>query len=267
MNGGKILGILIIIVMILSVAMVGYSSITHKMDNKQNIVKTVDILDESEINQTFPEENSEAIQTININLDQKVGGTNIKFADNSTTIYNITSNNEKNNKTTVTTNKNGTQLDVNIDSEDSQNTIILSNKYKYTINGDIIAGGFSSDLGNNAQVDAININITAGGVDLKLNGGQLTTVNSQINTGGINIYGEPKGVTTINSQIEVGGLNLQAKKQIADIFSDIKVGGINPGKYQKVGNNEYKGNLFDSSENKLIIHNNIRLGGVNTQSF
>ena len=45
------------------------------------------------------------------------------------------------------------------------------------------------------------------------------------------------------------------------------MGGINPGDYQLIGKNEYKGKLFDSSENKLIIYNNIGLGGVNTQSF
>ena len=80
-------------------------------------------------------------------------------------------------------------------------------------------------------------------------------------------YIVPNGVTTINSEIQIGGLNLQLGRPIADIFSNIDVGGINSGDYQQISDVEFKGNEFDSSNNKLIVHNNIRLGGVNTQSF
>lgn len=267
MNGGKILGIVIVIVMILSIAFVGYSTVTKVSDNDEKIVQTVEILDESDLNESLTLEDTESKPTVNININQKVGGTSIEFADNASTIYNITSNNEENKTTTVTTNQSEGHLDVYIDSEEADNTIVLSNKYNYTINGEMVSGGFSADLANNSQVDAININVTAGGVDIKFDGGSLNTLNSTITTGGLNIIGEPKGLTTVYSEIEVGGLNIQIDKAIADIFSEIEVGGINPGDYQKVSENEYKGNLFDSSDNKLIIHNNIRLGGVNTQSF
>lgn len=267
MNGGKILGVLIIIVLILSVAVAGYNTLTKSTDNDEKIVQTTSVMDESDLNQTFTEDGDDSIQTVTLNINQKVGGSRISFADNSSTIYNITSNNEENKTTTVTTNQNGSNIEVNIDSEEADNEIILSNKYNYTINGDIVTGGFSSNISKNAHIDEINLNLTAGGVDIEFDGGSLNTLNSMITTGGLNIIGEPKGETRINSEIEVGGLNLQIDKPIADIFSEIEVGGINPGDYQQIGDKEYKGNLFDSSENKLIINNTIRLGGVNTQSF
>ena len=62
-------------------------------------------------------------------------------------------------------------------------------------------------------------------------------------------------------------LTFQTENPIADIFSNIDVGGISHGDYQQVSDTEYKGNSFDSSENKLIINNNIKVGGVNTRSF
>lgn len=267
MDGSKIAGILIVLALILSIAFVGYNTVTKVAEKNEKIVKTTEVLDESELNQSNTGENS-SIQTVNLNIHQKVGSTRIVFSDNSSTIYNITSKNEVNKtKTTVTKQQNGSNLDVNIDSEDAQNTIILSNKYNYNITGDLVSGGFSTKLSENAKVDQLNLNITAGGVDITFNGGKLNTFNSRITTGGLNIYGEPKGETTVNSEIEVGGLNLQVNKTIADIFSEIEVGGINPGKYQKIGPNEYKGNQFDSSENKFIINTKIRVGGVNTQSF
>lgn len=266
MNGGKILGVLIIIVLILSVAVVGYNTLTKSADKDKNIVKTTNMMDESELNQTVTGEGNDSVQTVTLNLKQKVGSARIRFADNSSIIYNITSSNEKNKTTTVTTNHNDSNLEVNIDSEAADNEIILSNKYHYIINTDIVSGGFKVNLSENANIDELNVVLTAGGVDIDFKGGSLNTLNSRITTGGMNIKGEPKGVTTLNSIIEVGGLNIQLDKAVADIFSDIEVGGINPGNYKHVGNNEYKGDLFDSSENKLIVHNNIRLGGVNTQS-
>lgn len=267
MDSGKITGIIIILALILSVIFVGYNTVTGITDSEESAVVTTQTLDESEINQTFTQDDDSSITNVNININQKIGGTRIEFADNSSTIYNITSENEKNTKTAVTTTQNNSTLDVNIDSEESDNTIILSDKYNYTINGEIITGGFYTNFNNNAKVDEINLNITAGGIDLEFNGGSLNTLNASITTGGLNINGEPNGETLIYSKIDVGGLNLQVNNAIADVFSDIEVGGINSGDYEKIGENEYKGNQFDSSQNRFIIHNNIKLGGLNTQSF
>ena len=267
MDGGKILGILICIALILSVITVGYNTITNKFVEDKNVVKTTEILDESELNQTSSENDSEPLETVTVNINQKVGGAKIRFVDNSTTIYNITSKNKKNNTTTVTSNKTGNHLDVNINSNSSDNTIILSNKYNYTINGELVSGGVSAYMANKAKIDEMNINITAGGLQVNLTDGRLNALNSHITVGGLNILGKPMGVTTITSNIEVGGVNIKSNNTIADIFSNIEVGGINPGKYKHVGENEYKSNLFDSSDNKLIIYNNIKLGGLNSQSF
>ncbi len=263
MDSSKILGILIIIALILSIAVVGYATVNKVIDNDTNYVETQSILDESDLNQT----DDGNISTVNLVIDQKTGGVNIEFTDNLTTVYNITSKDEDNATTNVTTNQSGDHLDVTVHSNSSDNTIFLSNKYDYNISGNFIAGGFEANLNNNASVDQMNINTTLGGVNLRFNGGSLNTLNTVITTGGLNIIGEPNGLTTVNSEIQIGGLNLQLNRPIADIFSNIDVGGINSGDYQQISDVEYKGNEFDSSDNKLVVNNNIRLGGVNTQSF
>lgn len=266
MDGSKILGVIIIIALLLSVCVVGYSTLTRTTESNENLVTTESILNESELNQTVNGTNG-SISTVNLVIDQKTGGANIEFVDNMSAVYNVTSKNEGNNTTNVTTNQTDDHLDVVVHSNSSDNTILLSNKYTYNISGNFIAGGFDANLNNNASVDQMNINTTLGGVNLRFNGGRLNALNTIITTGGLNIIGEPTGVTTVNSEIQIGGLNLQLGKPIADIFSNIDVGGINPGDYQKVSDVEYKGNEFDTSDNKLIVNNNIRLGGVNTQSF
>lgn len=266
MDSGKILGVIIMIALILSLCVVGYSAITHTDTEEENIVQSESILEESDLNQTYSDSN-ETISTVNLVIDQKTGEANIEFVDNMSAIYNVTSKDEGELTTNVTSNQTDDHLDVVIQSNSSDNTILLSNKYTYNISGNFIAGGFDANLNNNASVDEMNINATLGGVDIRFNGGHLNTLNTIITTGGLNIIGEPSGVTTVNAEIQIGGLNLQLDRPVADIFSNIDVGGINPGDYQKVSDVEYKGNEFDSSENKLILNNNIRLGGVNTQSF
>lgn len=265
MDSSKILGILIIIALILSICVVGYSAVNNAVDtgDEEGIVENQAILDEADLNDTT----GDSISTVNLFIDQKTGGANIEFVDNMTTVYNITSKENENDTTNVTTNQTGDHLDVVVHSNSSDNTIYLSNKYNYNISGNFIAGGFDANLNNNATVDQMNINATLGGVNIRFNGGSLNTLNTIITTGGLNIIGEPSGVTTVNSEIQIGGLNLQLGRPIADIFSNIDVGGINSGDYQQVSDVEYKGNEFDSSDNKLIVNNNIRLGGVNTQSF
>lgn len=265
MDSSKILGILIIIALILSICVVGYSAVNRVVEtgDEEGVVETQAILDEADLNNTT----GESISTVNLVIDQKTGGANIEFVDNMSTVYNITSKDNENDTTNVTTNQTGDHLDVVVHSNTSDNTIFLSNKYTYNISGNFIAGGFDANLNNNATVDQMNINATLGGVNVRFNGGKLNTLNTIITTGGLNIIGEPSGVTTINSEIQIGGLNLQLGRPIADIFSNIDVGGINSGDYQQISDVEYKGNEFDSSDNKLIVNNNIRLGGVNTQSF
>lgn len=266
MDGSKILGIVIIIALLLSLCVVGYSAVTKTTENNDKAVTNEAVLNESDLNQTVNGTN-ETISTVNLVIDQKTGGANIEFVDNMSAVYNVTSKDDGNIITNVTSNQTDDHLDVVIHSNSSDNTILLSNKYTYNISGSFIAGGFDANLNNNASVDQMNINATLGGVNLRFNGGKLNALNTIITTGGLNILGEPRGVTTVNSEIQIGGLNLQLGKPIADIFSNIDVGGINPGDYQKVSDVEYKGNDFDTSDNKLIVNNNIRLGGVNTQSF
>ncbi len=268
MEGRKILGVIIIIALILSIGLVSYSAVTKQFSPKDKNVNTIEnILDESELNTTLLENSTDGnITTINLNIYQKTGGSKISFADNTTTIYNITSTTKKNASTNVTTEVDGDTLTVNIESNDSDNKIVLSNKYRYNINDEFVAGAFDATLDNNAEVDNMEIHGTLGGVNIKFNDGSLNSSDIKITTGGLNIRGEPKGQSTIASEIEIGGVNLALSKPVADIFTNIDVGGTNPGKYQKVSDNEYKGTDFDASGNKLIITSNIRVGGVNAQS-
>lgn len=266
MDSSKILGVIIIIALLLSVCVVGYTTLTRTTDSNENIATVESILEESDLNQTGYEAN-ETISTVNLVIDQKAGGASIEFVDNMSAVYNVTSRNDGNNTTEVTYNQTDDHLDVVVQSNSSDNKILLSNKYNYNISGNFIAGGFDANLNNNASVDQMNVNATLGGVNIRLNGGRLNTLNTLITTGGLNVYGDPVGVTTINSEIQVGGLNLQLTRPVADIISNIDLGGINPGDYQKVSDVEYKGNEFDTSENKLIVNNNIRVGGINTQEL
>ena len=76
-----------------------------------------------------------------------------------------------------------------------------------------------------------------------------------------------EGFKDVKSKIEVGGININLKKPVADVSCNIKVGGLNPSGYQKISETEYKGNEYDSSKDKLKLKANVRLGGINTQSF
>ena len=94
-------------------------------------------------------------------------------------------------------------------------------------------------MNNASKVSDLSADITAGGVSIKLDGGTLNSSNIKVTTGGLDISGQPVGVSQINSKIDVGGVNLHLDKHVADIFSNVEVGGINPGDYQKISNIEY----------------------------
>ncbi len=268
MEGNKILGIIIIIAIVLSIVLVGYNAINSSVNEDNNIILLEQSMDESELNQSTLDDSAEGnLTTVNLNINQETGGSNIKFVDNSTQIYKVVSKDDKNYTTTVTTSQENDKLDVSIDSNCSDNTIILSNKYNYNISGRIVAGGLAANLNNASKVDELSVDVTAGGMTIKFNGGTLNSSNIKITTGGLNIEGQPIGETHINSKIEVGGLNIRLDKPVADIFSNVEVGGTNPGKYPKISENEYKGNEFDSTENRLILNSNITVGGLNIQPF
>lgn len=261
MDSSKTLGIIIILVIIFSIIVVGYGAFVKDSVEASKTVETV--FDQSQINQS--DDSNGTLSKVNLNIHQKTGGVNIRFADTDN-VYNITS--KSGNRTpTIINEQNDSALNVEVDSNNSDLTIVLSNKYRYNINCDIVAGGFNGKFTENAKVNALVLDVTAGGVNLDLNGGKLSKVRTKIATGGLNIKGMPKGLTTIKANIEVGGISLNLKKPVADVTSNIKVGGLYPSDYQKISENEYKGKEFDSSNDKLILKDNISFGGVNTQSI
>ncbi|MBQ6219170.1 MAG: hypothetical protein IJJ47_05510 [Methanosphaera sp.] len=265
MDYSKTLGIVIIIAIIFSIIVVGYGTFVKDSIQKEKTVETV--FDQSQLSQSDnSSDNSNGnISKVNLNIHQSTGGVNIKFADTDNA-YNITSKGGKK-APTITNKQKKSTLNVNVDSNDTDLTIVLSNKYKYNINCDIIAGGFDGKFTEKSKVNSLKLDVTAGGVNLDLNGGKLSKVSTKIATGGLNIKGMPKGVTKVKSKIEVGGININLKKPVADVSCNIKVGGLNPSGYQKISETEYKGNEYDSSKDKLKLKANVRLGGINTQSF
>ena len=115
MDRNKIVGIIIIIAILLSLILVGYHAVNTTID-KENIIQTEQSMDESELNQSLMEGFEDSnLTTININLNQKTGGSKIEFADNATEIYKVISKDDKNFTTNITTNQENGTVGVIID--------------------------------------------------------------------------------------------------------------------------------------------------------
>ncbi|OED30139.1 hypothetical protein [Methanosphaera sp. WGK6] len=262
MENSKIVGILIIVVLILSIGIIGYNATINVYKHSGDTSET--ILEDSQLSQiTDNETTSSAIKTINLNIHQKTGATEIEFADTDD-VYKITTNGQFNTTTNVTYSENGDVLNIDINSDEDENTIVLSNKYVYNINETSTYGGFSINVNNKARINTLNTNITMGGVNVEFNGGSLTTFNNQINTGGVNIEGTPSGETNINSNIVIGGFNAKIG-QVGHVFTTTDLGGSNLDGYQTISDMEYKGVDFDNSQNKITITSKIQIGGLNIE--
>lgn len=264
MKGSKIVGILIILIIICSIGVVSYYSISKSISPKPQGSEVV--LTPNDINSSGNETTgNDTIETVNLTINKRSGDIKIMFADTDT-ICNVTSK-SKNSTPTITSSKENSTVKVNINSENSDNKIVLSKRYKYNITGSTLAGGLDLNLSKDAKVDNCNYNLTTGGINIGLNNGTLNNFTSHIASGGMNIVGMPSGVTTINSTIEVGGINVQLSEPVAHILSNVKLGGLNPGDYQKISDNNYKGKSFDVSSNKLVVYGNVEVGGINAQTL
>ncbi|WP_455644738.1 hypothetical protein [Methanosphaera sp.] len=262
MENSKIVGILIILALILSVGIIGYNATINVYKHSGDTSET--ILEDSKLSQiTDNETTSSAVKTVNLNIHQKTGATSIEFADTDN-VYKITTNGQFNTTTNVTYSENGDTLNIDVNSDEDENNIVLSNKYVYNINETSTSGGFDITINNKARINTLNTNITIGGVNVEFNGGSLTTFNNQINTGGINIEGTPSGETTINSNIVVGGVNAKIG-QIGHVFTTTDLGGSSLDSYQTISDNEYKGVDFDNSQNKITFNSKIQVGGLNIE--
>ncbi|MDE4078834.1 hypothetical protein OTK55_07365 [Methanosphaera sp. Vir-13MRS] len=259
MKGDKIIGILIIIALIISVCLVGYSLYNGIQEEQSNI--TYQQLTEDQLSQILQNNtNNSSIQRVVLNINSPTGGANINFTD-SNNIYNISSDN---NKGKVTYAVNGDTLEVNVTGNETGNNIVLSNKYNYDINVNYVAGGYAINVSNGARVNSLNSNMTAGGANIDLNGGSLNNLNFETSVGGVNIEGIPNGQTNIATTIDIGGVNIGLNQPVGHIISKINLGGTNSNNnYQNVSATEFKGNNFDSSSNRLELNSNIQMGGVN----
>ena len=279
MDGSKTLGIIIIIALILSISIVGINSYFINTNQKQGtsaaIILTPDqienatLIDNNQTNQTelnFILNESEQVQpVINMNIHQKVGSVAVIFADTDN-IYNITSSNYNNSSTTVHYTQNNESLDVEMSSNSAANTIVLSNKYIYNINGEILCGGFAGNFTPESKVRNLNVNVTLGGVTLQLNNNKIQDINTHITVGGLDVRGNPSGYTHLQSEIKVGGLNFQDNNQKVYVRSSIELGGNNPGNYHMEsikGWDNFMGSAYQQSEDKLDVTSYIQIGGLN----
>lgn len=277
MKANKIVGILIIIALILSIAIVGVNSFILNSKTNDNTVSMIMKPDEIE-NTTIVENNETNISelyvtvndsnirpTININIHQKVGAVKIEFADTDD-IYNVTTSNADNASTTIKHSQTNESVDVDITSKSAGNTIVLSNKYRYNINAELLTGGVGVELTPNCQIDNMGINMTLGGVNINLNNAYINHLDNHVTVGGINLRGIPHGYSHMDSEIKLGGLNIVDNDQKVYVRSKIELGGYNAKGYQHNyfdGFNCLKGNAYDASTEKLDVTSIIQIGGLN----
>ena len=280
MDGSKVIGIIIIVALILSISIVGINSFiinsNEKAGTSSAIILTPDqlenasFLDNEATNTTdfyFTLNESTNIQpVINMNIHQKVGSVNVIFADTDN-IYNITSSNYNNSSTTVKYTQNNDSLDVDMSSNSAANTIVLSNKYIYNINGEVLCGGFATNFTPESKVNDMNVNVTLGGVSLEFNNNKIQNIDIHITVGGLTVKGSPSGFTHLQSEVKVGGVNFENTNQKAYIRSSIELGGNNPGSYQQEeslkGWDNFIGSAYRDSEDKLDVTSYIQIGGLN----
>ena len=278
MDGSKTLAIIIIVALILSIAIVGVNSYFIKSNEKQGTSSSIIITPDNLENATFFDneatnktelnfvlnDSTQVQPVINMNIHQKVGSVNVIFADTDN-IYNITSSNYNNSSTTVHYTQNNDSLDVEMSSNSAANTIVLSNKYVYNINGDILCGGFAANFTPESQVRKLNVNATLGGVQLQLNNNKIQDMDVHITVGGLSVKGSPSGYTHLESEIKVGGLSFEQNNGKLYVRSSIELGGNSPGNYHHEsikGWDNFMGSAYQQSEDKLDVTSHIQIGGL-----
>lgn len=271
MNGSKIVGILILVLLVLSLVIVSVgAALSNTSNNNQVNYKLTfkdDQLDSLVANSTdYSEYGTENVTDVNINIKQKTGGVRILFAKNTNNVYNITGVKDKDSRTTVTNSVNGSTLNVNIDSKNTETIIVLSNKYRYNITGDMTTGGLQGDL-DNSRIGSLNYNIVMGGINLNItNTTHLDKFNSNITLGGVNIEGNGQFGTAMNVNVDIGGINVNSVNPVVLAKVNVNLGGANGADgYTTVSNGSYteiKGTQYDSVSNKMTINSNIEIGGL-----
>ena len=278
MDGSKTIAIIIIVALILSIGIVGVNSYFIKSNEKQGTSSSIILLPENLENATFFDNeatnktelnfvlnNSTQVQpVINMNIHQKVGSVNVIFADTDN-IYNITSSNYNNSSTTVRYTQHNDSLDVDMSSNSAANTIVLSNKYIYNINGDVLCGGFATNFSPQSQVRQLNVNVTLGGVTLQLNDNKIQNMDVHVTVGGLDVRGSPSGFSHLESEVKVGGLSFTDNHGKVYVRSSIELGGNNPGNYRHEsikGWDNYMGDDYQQSEDKLDVTSHIQIGGL-----
>jgi hypothetical protein len=179
----------------------------------------------------------------------------------------------------ITYTQNGDVLDVNITMDQGNADIVLGNRATYNGNFLTKVGGYGIYLSNNSKVGNISANVqyTGGGM-LVIGNTTFQSVDMSVNTGGFMVNTLPgnniNGTVTMN--VMMGGTNIQVQPNDntgVKVKGTADMGGFNfdPKNFNVLTNTNTQLDLestnYNNTSSKLLIENNIGLGGVNLNTF
>ncbi len=236
-------------------------------EEKQEITKQYKLLDSQ----------MAGINYVNFNFTSNAGGFGVSFQNKSDLIYDITFERDKNSKEpSITYNKKGDVLNVNIVLDSGSANVILGNRCTYNGTFDTKAGGFSLMLANDSKVDVFNTTIKyAGGGMVNIADTSFNHLDMNVNTGGFMIQSDKLGIKkdgSISTGVEIGGVTVQLKpvdKIGIKIKGTVDLGGIaiEPTGFEVIKNNttflDAQTKNYNKKAVKLQIESTVGLGGIN----
>jgi hypothetical protein len=274
METKKILGIIIIMVLLAAIITAIYITAFGNVQQEN---------DRTQIKNSYKLTNAEmqGINYVNINLISNTSSVDISFQNNSDSIYDITVNRDNNSKEpSVTYNKQGNILNVNILLDSGSTRLVLGNKHTYNGTFDTKVGGFSASLTNDSKIDNFSTNIKyIGGGMLNIVDTSFNKLNMNVNLGGFTIQGENSNIKKsgiISTNVQIGGVNaiIRPKNDVGiKIRATTDLGGFSfePSGFEVIKNDTTTLDIqtvgYNNQNIKLQVDNVIGLGGMNINMF
>lgn len=274
METKRILGIIIIVVLLAAIITAVYITAfgNAQQENDRNQIKNSYKLTNAEMR---------GINYVNINLISNTSGVDISFQNNSDSIYDITVNRDINSKEpSVTYNKQGNVLNVNIILDSGSTRLVLGNKHTYNGTFDTKVGGFSASLTNDSKIDNFSTNIKyIGGGMLNIVDTSFNKLNMNVNLGGFTIQGENSNIKKsgiVSTNVQIGGINaiIRPKDDVGiKIRAITDLGGFSfePSGFEVIKNDTTTLDIqtvgYNNKTIKLQVDNVIGLGGMNINMF
>ncbi|MDI9615339.1 hypothetical protein [Methanothermobacter sp.] len=268
MNGTDIAGAIILIVLIAGFIVASTASLLPKTQEEATVSENF-TLNSAEVS---------GVKYVNVNMESNTSGAYIGFADNSDSVYMISTKTDPGDaKPEVNYTVDGETLNLNVKMDAGDARILLSNRYTYNITLRSKVGGVTLVLANNSRVDTINstIQYTGGGTVL-LGNTSFRNASFNVNTGGFYIADLAEGVRptgNMSTQVMVGGTSVALFPAYAiRITGSVDYGGIGfePQGFRVLRNStsylEMETPSYGSSAGFQII-NTVGLGGINVGVF